>query len=92
MNNNFVYKGMEIRSAVMGIPVTITKRPIAKACRVSSKGFFKWDVTSDDILLESYVNLFGKGNPKAKTAENGDLSQIVVEIHCKLLLSKRWRR
>jgi hypothetical protein len=34
------FKGMEIRSAVMGIPVTITEGVIAKACRVSSKGNF----------------------------------------------------
>jgi hypothetical protein len=46
------FEGMEIRSAVMGIPITITERAIAKACRVSSKGYFKWDV-KDDVLLES---------------------------------------
>jgi len=63
------FEGMEIRSVVMGIPVTITKRAIFKACRVSSKGFFKWDVSPDDVLLQSYVNLFSKGNPKTKTAE-----------------------
>jgi hypothetical protein len=77
------FEGMEIRSAVMGIPITITKRVIAKACRVFSKGFFKWDV-KDDVLLESYVKLFSKGNPKAKTADMDVYHRLLLKFsaHC----------
>jgi hypothetical protein len=77
------FEGMEIRSTVMGIPVTITEMVIAKACRVSSKGFFQWDV-KDDVLLESYVRLFCKGNPKTKTAEMEVCHRLLLKIsaHC----------
>jgi hypothetical protein len=34
------FEDMEIRSVVMGIPVTITEKAISKACRVSAKGNF----------------------------------------------------
>jgi hypothetical protein len=49
------FEGMEIRSAVMGIPVTITERVISKACRVSSKGYFKWEVKDITELCESIL-------------------------------------
>jgi hypothetical protein len=65
--------GLEIRSAVMGIPVTITEEVIAKACRVVSEGRFQNNVKRDDILLKSYYNLLLDGNSEAKTSE--------MEIH-----------
>jgi hypothetical protein len=62
----------------MGIPVTITEEVIAKACRVAPDGRFQWDVSKDDILLESYKNLVLKGNSAAKSAD--------IEIHHRMLL------
>jgi len=35
----------EIRSAVMGIPITITKEIIARAVRCSNEGKFQWNLT-----------------------------------------------
>jgi hypothetical protein len=70
---------MEIRSAVMGIPVTITEKAISKECRVSAKGRFQWDV-KDDVLLESYVRLFCEGNPKAKTTEMEDCHRLLLKF------------
>jgi len=47
------YKRLEIRSAVMGIPITITKEVIARACRVAPEGRFQWNVSKKNLLLES---------------------------------------
>jgi len=54
------YKRLEIRSAVMGIPITITEEVIARACRVASEGRFQWNVSKKNPLLESYTNLLLK--------------------------------
>jgi hypothetical protein len=70
--------GLKIRSAVMGIPITITEEVIAKACRVVSEGRFKNNVKRDDILLKSYFNLLLDGNSEAKTSE--------MEIHHRMLV------
>jgi hypothetical protein len=70
--------GLEIRSAVMGIPITITEEVIAKACRVVSEGRFKNNVKKDDILLASYTNLLLNGNSEAKTSD--------MEIHHRMLV------
>jgi hypothetical protein len=74
------FKDMEIRSAVMGIPVTITEKAISRACRVSAKGRFRWDVSRDDVLLESYVRLLLKGNPKAKTTKMEDSHRLLLKF------------
>ena len=63
------YKRMEIRSAVMGIPITITEEVIARACRVAPKGRFQWNVSKKNPLLESYINLLLKGNPATKLVD-----------------------
>jgi hypothetical protein len=73
------FEDMEIRSAVMGIPVIITEKAISRACRVSAKGRFRWEV-KDDVLLESYVRLFLKGNPKARTTEMEDCHRLLLKF------------
>jgi hypothetical protein len=70
--------GLEIRSVVMGIRVTITKEVIAKACRVVPEGRFEKDVKKEDILLKSYTNLLLEGNSAAKTSD--------MEIHHRMLV------
>ena len=39
------FRQTEIRSAVMGIPITITEEVIAKACGVAPTGKFLWNIT-----------------------------------------------
>jgi len=39
------FKKLEIRSAVMGIPITITEEVISKACRMAPEGRFQWNVS-----------------------------------------------
>ena len=41
--SNPALRQTEIRSYVMGIPITITEEVIAKACRVSANGRFIWN-------------------------------------------------
>jgi hypothetical protein len=72
------FSSLEIRSEVMGIPVTITEEVIAKACRVAAEGRFQEIVKKDDILLKSYYNLLLDGNLEAKTSE--------MEIHYMMLV------
>jgi len=60
------FNGLEIKSAVMGILVSITEAVIAKACRMAPEGRFQWNVSRKDILLESFTNLLLNGNPKTK--------------------------
>jgi len=50
----------------MGIPVSITKEVIARACRMAPEGRFQWNVNRKDIMLVSFTNLLLNGNPKAK--------------------------
>lgn len=72
------FSDLEIRSEVMGIPVTITEEVIAKACRVTAEGRFQEIVKNDDILLKSYNNLLLDGNSDTKTSE--------MEIHNRMLV------
>jgi len=63
------FNGLEIRSAVMGIPIAITEGVIARACRMAPKGRFLWNVGKKDALLDSYTNLLLKGNPATKLVD-----------------------
>jgi len=63
------YKRLEIRSAVMGIPITITEEVIARACRMAPEGRFQWNVSKKNPLLESYTNLLLKGDPTTKLVD-----------------------
>jgi len=63
------HKGMEIRLAVMGIPITITEEVIARACKVALEGRFQWNVSNKNPLLESYTNLLLKGDPSTKLVD-----------------------
>jgi len=38
------FKGTKIRSNVMGIPITITKKVIGRAARCEVEGKFQWDL------------------------------------------------
>jgi len=60
------FKQTEIRSTVMGIPITITEEVIAKACRVSANGRFIWNANRNHPFLESYEGVVLKGNSSTK--------------------------
>ena len=74
------FKGMEIKSAVMGIPVSITEEVIARACRMASEGRFQWNVSRKDIMLESFTNLLLNGNPKAKFVSMDIKHRLLLKI------------
>jgi len=59
----------EIRSTVMGIPITITEEVIAKACRVSANGRFIWNANRNHPFLESYKGVVLKGNSSTKLVD-----------------------
>ena len=63
------FRQTEIRSAVMGIPITITEEVIAKACRVAPTGRFLWNVSRNHPLLESFKSVVLKGNPATKLVD-----------------------
>jgi len=63
------YRQTEIRSAVMGVPITITENVIAKACRVAPTGRFLWNITRKHPLLESFTSVVLKGNLATKLVD-----------------------
>jgi len=63
------FRKTEIRSAVMGIPITIIEEVIARACRVAPEGRFLWNVSRKHPLLEIFTTLVLKGNPTTKLVE-----------------------
>ena len=66
------FRGLEIRSAVMGILIAITEEVMARACRVAHEGRFLWNIGKKDALLDSYTNLILKGNPTTKLVDMDD--------------------
>jgi len=72
------FRQTEIRSAVMGIPITITEEVIAKACRVAPTGRFLWNVSRKHPLLEIFTTVVLRGNPATKLVE--------IEGHHRMLL------
>jgi len=63
------FKETEIRSAVMGVPITITEEIISKACRTEASGRFLWNITKKHALLERYTSVVLKGNPSTKLVD-----------------------
>jgi len=60
------FRQTEIRSAVMGIPITITEEVIAKACRVAPTGRFLWNITGKHPFMSSYTSVCLKGDLATK--------------------------
>jgi len=63
------FRQTEIRSVVMGIPITITEEVIAKACRVAPSGIFLWNVSRKHPLLEMFTSVVLKGNPATELVD-----------------------
>jgi len=66
------FKRVEIRSNVMGIPITITEEVIGKACRRNVEGAFQWNLnkkTSDWISVVKQSLFKGKKDGKYSDME-----------------------
>jgi len=63
------FRQTEIRSAVMGIPLTITEEVITKACRVAPTGRFLWNVSRNHPLLDSFKVVVLKRNSATKLVD-----------------------
>jgi len=74
------FHDLEIKSAVMDIPVSITEGVIAKACRMAPEGRFQWNVSRKDALLESYTNLLLRGNPATKLVDMDIKHRVLLKI------------
>ena len=72
------FDSLEIRSEVMGIPITITEEVIAKACKRHAEGRFQEIVRKEDVLLKGYYNTLLGGKKDAKPSE--------MEIHNRMLV------
>jgi len=74
------FRRTEIRSSMMGVPITITEEVIAKACRVSVEGRFLGNVSRKNPLLESFTNLVLKGNPATKLVEINGSHRVLLKF------------
>jgi len=74
------FRQTEIRSAVMGIPITITEEVIAKACRVAPTGRFLWNVSRNHPLLESFKSMVLNGNPATKLVDIDDHHRMLLKF------------
>jgi len=72
------FRQTEIRSSVMGIPITITEEVIAKACRVAATGRFIWNADRNHPLLDSYKGVILKGKSSTKLVD--------IDNHHRMLL------
>jgi len=63
------FRQTEIRSSVMGIPITVTKEVIAKACKVTATGRYIWNTNKNHPLLDSYKGVVLKGNSSTKLVD-----------------------
>jgi len=63
------FKQTEIRSSMMGIPITITEEVIAKACKISTNGRFIWNANRTHPFLESYKGVVLKRNSSTKLVD-----------------------
>jgi len=78
----------EIRSALMGVPITITEEIIAKACRVEASGRFVWNITKKHPLLESYTSVVLKGKSSTKLVEIDASHRMLLKFLTECFLQK----
>jgi len=82
------FRQIEIRSAVMGVPITITEEVIAKACRVAPTGRFVWNITRKHPLLESYTSVVLKGNSATKLVDIDSHHRMLLKFLTECFLQK----
>ena len=82
------FRQTEIRSTVMGIPVTITEEVIAKACRVTPTGRFIWNITGKHPLMASYTSVVLKGNSATKMVNIDNSHRMLLKFLTECFLQK----
>jgi len=83
------FRQTEIRSSVMGIPITITEEVIAKACRVAPTGRFLWNVSRNHPLLESFKSVVLKGNQATKLVDIDGYHRMLLKFMTECFFQKR---
>jgi hypothetical protein len=63
------FKRTKIRSALMGIPVTITEEIISKAARCSNEGKFQWNLSKTSSWVKTTKEAFHTGRPTNKLCD-----------------------
>jgi len=82
------FRQTEIRSTVMGIPVTITEEVIAKACRVTPTGRFLWNITGKHPLMSSYTSVVLKGDSSTKLVNIDNNHRMLLKFLIECFLQK----
>ena len=78
----------EIRSTVMGVPVTITEEVIAKASRVAPTGRFLWNITGKHPLMSSYTFFVLKGDSTTKLVNIDNNHMMLLKFLTECFLQK----
>jgi len=82
------FRQTEIRSTVMGIPITITEEVIAKACRVAPTGRFLWNITGKHPLMSSYTSVVLKGDSATKLVNIDNNHRMLLKFLTECFLQK----
>jgi len=82
------FRQTEIRSTVMGIPVTIIEEVIAKACRVTPTGRFLWNITGKHPLMSSYTSVVLKGDSATKLVNIDNNHRMLLKFLTECFLQK----
>jgi len=82
------FRQTEIRSSVMGIPITIIEEVIAKACRVTATDRFIWNANRNHPLLDSYKGVILKGNSSTKLVDIDNHHRMLLKFMTKCFFQK----
>jgi len=82
------FRQTEIRSTVIGIPVTITEEVIARACRVTPSGRFLWNITGKHPLMASYTSVVLKGDSATKMVNIDNSHKMLLKFLTECFLQK----
>jgi len=82
------FRQTEIRSSVMGIPITVTEEVIAKACRVPATDKFIWNAKKNHPLLDSYKGVILKGNSSTKLVDIDDQHRMLLKFMTECFFQK----
>jgi len=82
------FKQTEIRSSVMGIPITIIEEVIAKAYRVTASGRYVWNANRNHPLLDSYKGVVLKGNSSTKLVDIDGQNRMLLKFMTECFFQK----
>ncbi|RHN51428.1 hypothetical protein MtrunA17_Chr6g0468441 [Medicago truncatula] len=73
------FRGVEIRSSMMGMEIIITEETITKACRCENDGLFQKDAVKTQWTDKINAVLYN-GNPKGKKADLSTVHRMLLKI------------